>query len=173
MTYAISGIYTDTMAYVVGQPMPMPPGYDVEPFIVVRIIPVAGGMELPDPSEFGSSEEPQDPPETSTPVESTESDPEPEESDTEESGFMVLAEPDMHEVKIGQLPKECPDKSDPNWVYTWPKAVNYNRKAHRYSREGYRIVSLVTATDVKRIDRLMGTDEYEGLKTYFQRKAQA
>lgn len=152
----IFGIVTNNMMYRIGSPVPNPPGYQVDPFIVVGI-----ALMHEDDGEEAVTETASDQTDGAdaekAPVETAET--MDVEDDDPGSGlkYWILAVPDPGELKRGRLPEECPKDQDPQ---TWPLAVRYNHDAFVHEELGRRVWLTVDAVEVVRIERLVGKDEF-------------
>jgi len=148
----LCGIATENMMYRVGSPLPVPPGYEVEPFIVVGIIMVEEGQENPSVEDTTGDAPAPEEGTNETSAEAAE-----EEPDEVRSQFMVFAVPDPEEVKRGPLPTKCPTDQDPE---IWPKAVKYNSQALVHENAGHRIIATVDPAIVVRVERLVDPNEF-------------
>lgn len=146
MEETIFGIVTDTMMYRMGSPLPVPPGYTVEPFVVVGILLVEENAGEAEPAAPSDEPTPADEPEAEEPV-----------ATEERLKYMIFAAPDPGELKRGRLSTQCPPDQNPE---TWPMAVKYNHDAFLHEQEGRRVIVTVDPEVVVRVERLVGADEF-------------
>lgn len=137
-------VITDTMVYEAGSPMPVPPGFRVEPFLISRMDMVEEREEViidDDPGEAPSADAAA---EQQTTV-------------TTRGVVQILARPDPYVVKEF-VPPQCPEGMDPA---QHALALEYKQKAADYERDGLRLVATIPKDLVVRTERLVGKDDYE------------
>lgn len=167
-TDKICGIVTESMMYRVGSPLPVPPGYDIEPFVIVGILEVFGN-ELPrvgaDDEQQGPEPEPAPDDKAAAEGDTVVPPPVKEEPPEPDLNYLIFATPDEEELKV-TLPDECPEdqkSKDPNWQITWPKAVKYNRLAKRHEADGQRMIVTVSEQEVVRVERVVRDAVFRGI----------
>jgi hypothetical protein len=139
----ISAIATETMFYHLSSPLPMPPGYEIEPFLVMGILLVERPVDPEDPDSETISE------------------------------YIVLAVPDWNETKrtLPEKCPEEQKARDPNWEGNWPLAVTYNRGAQEHESHGRRKIVTVPADIVVRVERVVDDNEFRSIINDLTRQA--